>query len=96
MILAMTDTHTHKHTLSLSHTHTHFGTQLKGNLVSVPPDRRQLIRDRVMAVFSRELPSYTHEAWRFESEKTSVSLAPLPLHSQSLETRQGQIRRVRS
>jgi hypothetical protein len=43
-----------------------FAEQMKGNLVSVPPDRRSLVRSRVQEVFSRELPSYTSEAWRFE------------------------------
>ena len=41
--------------------------QTRGNLVSVPPDRRMLIRSRVQQVFSREVPSYTFEAWRFET-----------------------------
>jgi hypothetical protein len=41
--------------------------QLKGRLVTVPPETRLEIRDRVQKVFTSELPSYTFEAWRFET-----------------------------
>ena len=41
--------------------------QTKGNLLSVPADRRLLVRSRAQQVFSREVPSYTFEAWRFET-----------------------------
>jgi hypothetical protein len=44
-----------------------FNHQVKGNLLSVPPDRRMIVRSRVQDVFSREVPSYTFEAWRFET-----------------------------
>ena len=41
--------------------------QTKGNLLSVPADRRLLVSSRAQQVFSREVPSYTFEAWRFET-----------------------------